>query len=319
MRIFFLFIPFILFANDLIIKYLNLKPFYYQNQIINLKIKIISPVNDLNISGTNAKLNITNQNPYIYIINTKFKADNFPKYIFITSNSDLINKTIYLNQILKIKKLNKIKNFSNVLATELNISEPIALKTKNNKILLSFTIKCKNCNLEDFNLTNNEKFTIINLNTATYIVTLPKNTQKFSFYYFNLKTQTFEKILIPIKLKDETISTQTNINPKENIFFTPLNILILIFIALFLTLFLIFQQIWILIFPLILGGYLIYQFIPKGEIYLYKGQKVTILPTSNSTVIYIIKKDQKAKVLARSRNYVEIKIKNKIGWVHENN
>jgi len=318
MRIFFLFLPLILFANDLIIKYLNLKPFYYQNQIVNLKIKIISPINNLNISNTNnVKLNIYNPNPYIYILDIKFKADNFPKYIFITSHK--INKTIYLNKILNIKKLNKIKNFSNILANELNISEPIALKTKNNKILLSFTIKCKNCNLKDFNLTDNEKFTIINPNTATFLVTLPQNIKKFNFYYFNLKSQTFKKISIPVKIKDETISTQTNINPKENIFFTPLNILILILIALFLILFLIYQKIWILLFPLILSGYLIYQFIPKGEIYLHKGQKVTILPTPNSTVIYIIEKNQKAKIIARSRNYVEIKINNKIGWVNENN
>jgi len=318
MRIFFLFLPLILFANDLIIKYLNLKPFYYQNQIINLKIKVISPINDLNISSTNnIELNITNPNPYIYVLNTKFKADSSPKYIFIISQK--INKTIYLNQILKTKKLNKIKNFSNILADELNISEPIALKTEEDKILLSFTVKCKNCNLKDFNLTDNEKFTIINSNTATFIVTLPQNIRNFNFYYFNLKSQSFKKISVPVKIKDETISTQTNINPKENIFFTPVNILILILIALFLILFLIYQKIWILIFPLILSGYLIYQFIPKGEVYLHKGQKVTILPTSNSTVIYIIKKDQKAKVIDRSRNYVEIKINNKIGWVNENN
>jgi len=215
--------------------------------------------------------------------------------------------------------LNTIPNFSGVLANELNISTPIALKTKE-KILLSFTIKCKNCNIKDFHLKNEENLTIINNNTASFIITLPINTKKLNFYYFNLKTQTFNKISVPIQLKENTISTQSNINPKENNFFTPLNILLLIIIALFLTIFIIFQKIWILIFPLIIGGYLISQLIPKGEIYLKKGEKVTILPTENSTIIYVIKKNQKAKILNKTNNYVQIKINNKIGWVkNENN
>ena len=318
MRIIFLLIPLFLLSNDLIIKYLNLKPFYYQNQIIDLKIKIISPFNDLNITSTNnVQIKISNKNPFIYIINSRFKNTKNPKFIFITSQE--VNKSIYLNELINTKTLSTIPNFSGVLADELNISTPIALKTKE-KILLSFTIKCKNCNIKDFHLKNEENLTIINNNTASFIITLPINTKKLNFYYFNLKTQTFNKISVPIQLKENTISTQSNINPKENNFFTPLNILLLIIIALFLIIFIIFQKIWILIFPLIIGGYLIFQIFPKGEIYLKKGEKVTILPTKNSTVIYIIKKNQKAEILNKTKNYVQIKINNKIGWVkNENN
>jgi len=316
MRFLLFFLPLFLLSESLIIKYLNLKPFYYENQIINLNIKIISPVKNLNITSTyNIKLNISNKNPYIYLLNLKFKANNNPKFLFISSNE--INKTIFLNSKINIKQLNKINNFSNLLADELNISTPVAIKSPNNNIILSFTIKCKNCNLKDFHLTNKEKLKIINSNTATYLANLPKNTQNFEFYYFNTKKQTYQKVSVPIKLKDETISTQTNINPKENKFFTPLNIFILIIIAIFLLFFLIFQKIWILIFPIIIGGFLIHSLLPKGEIYLHKGDKLTILPTYNSTVIYIVEKDQKVKILNRSRDYVEVKIKNKIGWVKQ--
>ena len=94
--------------------------------------------------------------------------------------------------------------------------------------------------------------------------------------------------------------------------------MILIIIAFFLILFLIYQKIWILIFPLLFFVIIIYQFIPKGEIFLKKGDKLTILPTYNSTIIYIIKKPQKAKILEKSRNYVEVKVNNKIGWINEN-
>jgi len=316
MRFLLIFFPFLLFSQNLIIKFINLKPYYYKNQIINLKFKVISPFTDLNFTSLNTEINITKQNPYIFLVNSIFKADNKPKKIFITSKE--INQTIDLNQTVHIKQLPKTANFCNVLAQNLSVKDPIATLS-HNKIFLSFTIKCNMCNLKDFHLNNDENLTLLNNNEATYLVTLPQNTKKFSFYYFNTKKEGFEKIEVPIKLKEDTISTQTNINPNDINFFTPVNILILIIIAIFLIIFLIYQRIWILIFPIILSALLIYQFLPKGKITLKKGDKLTILPTYNSTVIYIIKKRQKVDILAKSRNYVEVKINNKIGWVNENN
>ncbi len=315
MKFLLIFFPLFLFAQDLIIKYLNLKPYYYQNQIINLKFKVISPVNDLNFTSPNIELNVSNQTPYIYIINARFKADYSPKNIIIISSE--INSVIDLNKVIKIKNIQPIKNFSNVLAKSLSIKDAISTLS-NNKILLSFIIKCKNCNINDFHLKKDENLTVLNQNEAAYLITLPQNTKNFSFYYFNTQTENFKKITIPIKLTEDTISTQTNINPNEKTFFTPINILILIIIAVFLILFLIYQQIWILIFPILFFIIIIYQFIPKGEIFLKKGDKLTILPTYNSTVIYIVKKPRKVKILDKSRNYVEVKINNKIGWVNEN-
>jgi len=144
---------------------------------------------------------------------------------------------------------------------------------------------------------------------------VPKNKKKIEFYYFNLKQEKFNKIEIPIILKQETISTQTDLNPEENRFFTPLNILILGIIAFFLIIFIIYQKIWILFFPLILGGYLIYVILPKGELILKRNTKVQILPTKQSTVIYITKEPQKAKILNKTDNYTKVEINKKIGWV----
>ncbi len=317
MRLFLILLPLFLFAQNLIIKYVNLKPYYYQNQIINLHIKIISPVKDLNCTSPDIKLNVEHKNPYIYNLTAIFKADyNTSKNIIIISNK--INKIIDLNNIIKIKKLQKVQNFSNILADSLNICSPISTLS-NNKILLSFTIKCKNCNINDFHLKNDENLTVLNNNEASYLVTLPKNIKKLSFYYFNIQKENFEKIVIPVKLKEAVISTQTNINPNANNIFTPINILILIFIALFLILFLIYQKIWILIFPILLSLFIIIQFLPKGEAVLSKGTKLTILPTYNSTVIYILQKNRKVKILQKSRNYIEVKINNKLGWTNENN
>ena len=147
---------------------------------------------------------------------------------------------------------------------------------------------------------------------------LPKNKKSFKFYYFNTSENKFNKIEIPIILKENIISTQTDINPNENKFFTPTNLFILTLIAISLIIFLIYQSTWLLIFPFLFSILILIQFIPKGEIVVKKGTKLQILPTSTSTVFYIVKKDTKAKILNKRNNYIKVKIDNKIGWVNEN-
>jgi len=313
MRVILLLIPFFLFAE--IIKYENLKPYYYENQIINLKAKIVLPKpKEIIAIPSNVEVNLSKKNPYIYYINIKFKADNSEHKLILVSQK--FYKEFNLNSIIKIKKINPPKNYSNILANKLEIINPISSKYKNNNILVSFTLKCDNCNIKDFNLSAKEQnLTLISNNEASYYMIVPKNKKKIEFYYFNLKQEKFNKIEIPIILKQETISTQTDLNPEENRFFTPLNILILGIIAFFLIIFIIYQKIWILFFPLILGGYLIYVILPKGELILKRNTKVQILPTKQSTVIYITKEPQKAKILNKTDNYTKVEINKKIGWV----
>ncbi|GAB6045058.1 hypothetical protein JCM11957_06560 [Caminibacter profundus] len=313
MRVILLLIPFFLFAE--IIKYENLKPYYYENQIINIKAKIVLPKpKEIIAIPSNVEVNLSKKNPYIYYINIKFKADNIEHKLILVSQK--FYKEFDLNSIIKIKKINPPKNYSNILANKLEIINPISSKYKNNNILVSFTLKCDNCNIKDFNLSAKEQnLTLISNNEASYYMIVPKNKKKIEFYYFNLKQEKFNKIEIPIILKQETISTQTDLNPEENRFFTPLNILILGIIAFFLIVFIIYQKIWILFFPLILGGYLIYVILPKGEVILKRNTKVQILPTKQSTVIYITKEPQKAKILNKTDNYTKVEINKKIGWV----
>ena len=314
MKLILLFFPLFLFSNS-IVKYLNLKPFYYQNQIASLKIKVISNENNLSFFSPNLNIEVNKTNPYIYLLNVKFKADkNSSKNIFILPTNEIIN----INKHIKIKNLPSIPSaFSNTFADNLKILNPISTII-DNKIILSFTIKATNANLKDFKIKDGN-LTLLNQNEATYFIYLPLNTKNFTFYYFNTQKDNYQKISIPIVLKENTISTQTNINPEEDKFFTPLNILILTVIAFFLIVFLIYQKIIILLIPILLGAYLIISSIPKGEKILIKNSKVRILPTQNSTVFYSPTTNTKVQILKKSQNYTKIKIDNKIGWVKNEN
>jgi hypothetical protein len=182
--------------------------------------------------------------------------------------------------------------------------------------MVSFTINAKNANLKDFTLhLKDENLTLVSANKATYFGLVGKDKKKIIFYYFNTQNDNFQKISIPINIKEQTISTQTDLNPEENTIFTPVNILILSFIAFLIIVFLVYQKIWLLIPPILLSALLIYMNLPKGEAFLARGTKIYILPTINSTVFYIAPIGTKVEILKKEKHYTKVKINNKIGWV----
>ncbi|QCT94506.1 hypothetical protein FE773_04735 [Caminibacter mediatlanticus TB-2] len=313
-----LFIPFFIFAE--ILKYENIKPYYYPNELVNFNIRVILPTpKKINVTTSyNVETNLTQINPYIYLLNVKFLANNEPHKLIIISKK--FYKEINLNNLIKIKKIIPPKNYSNIVADDLKIENPIATKYDKNHTILNFNILCKNCFIKNFKVSSYEQnLTTISQNKASYYVILPKNIKEFTFFYFNSNKQTFEKIKIPVIITQNIISTQTNINPEDEKIFTPLNILILILIAFSLIIFLVYQKIFILLLPILLSISLLLKILPKGEIEIKKGTKVQILPTKQSTIIYISNKNEKAQILNKTKNYIKIKINNKIGWIKSEN
>ncbi len=315
MRYLIILFPFLLIAE--IIKYENIKPFYYENQSVNFNIKIILPQpKKLTITPSyNVETNLTKINPYIYNLNVKFFATNESHKIILIAKK--FYKEIDLNKLITIKNiLPPPKNYSYIVTNNLKVINPIAAKYDKNNILLNFNIKCNNCLLKDFNIPNyKQTLKLIKPNEASYNIILPINTKNFTFYYFNPDNSTFDKVTIPIILNQQTISTQTDINPEESKFFTPINILILILIAFSLLIFIVYQKIFLLIFPILFSLLIVIQFIPKGNIVLKKNTKIQILPTPQSTIIYITNHQTQAEVLNKKDGYIKVKIKNKIGWV----
>jgi len=316
MRYLILLIASLLFSSDLIIQYLNLKKEYYENQIISLKLKIITP-QDINltfIQPLESEINVTKPSKFIYIVNLKYRNNDEIKKFFIIGTN--IYKEITLNNLYSSKSLQKVKNFCNVLADKFNISNPLASKYNDKYNMLSFTIETKNANLKDFSLNlKDENLTIISPNKATFFGLIKKNINNLTFYYFNTQTDNYEKITVPINLKAETISTQTDLNPEEKTIFTPSNIFLLSIIGLLLIIFLVYQKVWLIIPPLLLSIFLIYLNLPKGSGYLERGTKVYILPTSQSTVFYIAPIGTNVDILKKEKHYTKIKLNNKIGWV----
>ena len=304
------------FSANLIIRYPNLKKEYYENQIIDLNIKVITPkeMNLTFIPPLGGEINVTKTNPFVYNINVRYKNNDEIKKLFIVSKN--IYKEIPLNDLYSTKQVDKIRDFCNVLAKNLQIKNVISSKYNDRYNMISFTLTGEDANLNDFTLhLKDENLTIVSSQKATYLGLVENNKKALNFYYLNTEKDNYQKMNVPINIKSETISTQTDLNPEENTLFTPINILILSTIAVLILIFLIYQKIWLIFPPLLLTAYLIYINMPKGEMFLNKGIKIYILPTNNSTVFYETPLGTKVKILKKTSNYTKIQIQNKIGWV----
>ena len=316
MRFLALFFSLYLFAADLIIQYPDLKKEYYENQIINLHIKIISP-KETNLSFIppyGSEINATTSNGLVYDVFIKFKNKENPKLFIIGTNS---YKEINLSSLYETKTIEKIPGFCNVLADDLNVTDFIASKYDGKYNMISFHLKTKNGDLSDFNLNfvKDSNLTLSTKENASYLGLIDKNLKIFSFYYYNTSIDNFKKISIPVNIKENVISTQTDLNPEQNSIFTPVNIIVLVLIAFLIIVFLVYQKIWILFFPIALFIILIINNLPKGEVYLERGTEIYILPTKNSTVFYKAPIGTKVKILKRLKHYTKIEINKKIGWV----
>ena len=69
---------------------------------------------------------------------------------------------------------------------------------------------------------------------------------------------------------------------------------------------------------IVLSGYGIYNYNPFGNATVKENVKVTILPTTNSTIFYSTKDKQKVEILGQREDFKKVLFSDgKIGWVRK--
>jgi len=320
-----LFFSLFLFGNEklVIAKFENLKPYYYNHQIVDLKLKIIT------ISDSNLRVYDDYNNTYPiqlngdhYISDIRFELNNsFPIiHISLDNNSELYETNITINS--QIKNLYPPRNFCNILADEFNITDTIITKYDDKYNMIYWTLNGKNANLKDFTLhLKDEKLYSLEQNgsiaTYSYSALIPIRHFNLKFSYFNLQDENYKSLNVKMVLKNETISTQTDIKPieKNNIYIIDAILAVFILILVFLY---IYKKGWgyIVLIVLILIG-LIFLNLPKKEIILKEGTKIHVLPFKQSTVFVVLAMDTKVKVLNEKNGYKKVEFNKYIGWVKD--
>ncbi len=275
------------------------------------------------------------------------KNNFYNTYFFKVKSSNFIMPTIqvlmYKNGkifeivTLKAKKITYTdvaednENFSNVIAKNLEI---ITHKTKqytNNQLLTILELKAEQGNLEDFNLKSFKEQGVNSIEensinqTAIYYAIIPIYTKRISFEYYNSDMNNFVKIQSQVVLKNELVSTQTDLNPNNSNILLYKKILFGSFSLLFFLLYLIRRRFLSIFMALIFLIIFILYNLPNEVLKVKKNSNIYILPTNNSTVFYKLDKIQKVEILNKKDDFLKIFFKKSntqkeiIGWIKENN
>jgi len=336
----------LLLANDinatikpkyLYLKYTSYPKQIYQNQIFSFELKAnilykqdyiintkITPYQ--NLAFLNDEIIWYKKNN---IITTKidFKATDkkpiFPTFVIelLDKNGTLIDSQTILPPNIEFKVLQQDELFSKVIAKDLKVLFTKTKQYSNNELLTYIELQATNSNLEDFRLSNLNllKQTLLSHNhikTLKLSIITPLSKKELQFTYFNTTNKEYTLVTIPLFLKDELVSTQTNINPNSNDLLIYKQMILIGIILILLIIFLWIKQKIVIFWVVLVTCVLIYISLPNQKINIPKGTKIYILPTSNSNIFKITNKVLEVEVLLKKENYIKILLPNNtVGWI----
>lgn len=328
--------------QDIFLSFIEKPAKIYVNQQFSIKIKAIVTTKDFDeiktkivpkddIKVLNIDDNWTKTDEFSYQKKFYFRAkeDNatLPQIFFeLYKDGNLSSSQEIPDLKLNILTLNKDRDFSNVLASWLDVLKVKTTHFDEENLMVVLEIVAKNANLKDFNLSYVTRGGIDSyvdnfpISRIYYYAIVPKYTDKLVFSYFNLKQNRFIKKSINLVLSDEDISTQSDLNPQNSSYNLYKNITYAIVSLILLLLFIKRRRIIYLLLFLVLIILFILGVNPLRSIKIAKNSKVYILPTKNSTLFYITKKRIRVKRLNKRENYIKIILPDgKIGWIKEKN
>ena len=265
---------------------------------------------------------VKNGNDSFYTFYFRADEDNF--HLPLLSIHDN-NSTTYLDTAdIPVKKLKARDDFCGVLAADMKIktSQASTYDEKNNLITLS--IEAFEANLESMHLKNVVEDGIENIKRkyakarAEYYAVVPAAQKKIRFTYFNTIKEQFVFLEAPITIIDYSVSTQSELNPKDDSFDKLKKMTFIGFTILFFLLFLWKRDFFYLIIAVILAITLVTFYIPNKKICVKEGAPLYILPTYTSQTSTNIDREINVPLLGKREEFNKIEYKNGIiGWVKD--
>ena len=219
----------------------------------------------------------------------------------------------------------KPSHFSNLICDDVKILSVKSKEFDEKNVMTVIDLKTTNGNLYDFRIKNAVDQGIDNikenneLSEMTYFVILPKGTKELEFDYLNSSENSYKKIIIPLSITDDSVSTQSNLNPKDSSFYF-YKIYLYIFIIVFLIAFFLYKRKRFAIYLVVLPLYLLYDLTLNNDNgVLQKNSNIYILPTENSTVFKTTEQDVKVEIINKHQNFVKVLFPDRqIGWAKKN-
>lgn len=275
--------------------------------------------------------NSNNSYKNLYFFKVYSQAFKMPTFQIVLYNEEEVVDVIYLEP----KELNytnialKDNQFSNVIAKEVKVLSSKTRQYSNNELLTVLEIEATQGNLEDFRLKEFEEQLLMSLEEnypkqkLIYNTIIPIHTKEIRFNYYDTQNNQFKKITVPIKLEEELVSTQTDLNPNDSNLEVYKKVALGVLTIFFIVMYLIKRKNSYIVIVVILSVLFFMYAKPNSAMVIEEETKIYILPTNNSTVFYITPQKQLVEILDKKEHFIKILFKlndhssKTVGWIKE--
>lgn len=261
-------------------------------------------------------------------------SDGFYTFYFKAHSGDFLlpklmitqtNETAYLDAAqIPVTALKPRKDFCGVLAAEMKVRTSQASTYDEENNLITLSIEAFEANLENMHLKKVVEDGIENIERknakarAEFYAVVPESQKELKFTYFNTIKEQYVFLQIPIVIRDYSVSTQSDLNPKEDSFNTVKK---MTFIGLSLFFFLLFlwkRDFFYLVLAVVFVITLLTFYAPQEKICVKQGASLYILPTYTSRISTDIGEEFNTSLLGKRTKFNKIEYQNGIiGWVKD--
>lgn len=260
---------------------------------------------------------------YFLVTDTGARLPNFEASLLTNSNKEY-KKTTLFGEELNVVALNPKSDFANIVADSFEVTSYKTTSYDALHNIVVFIATARNCYISSFKLKDVfkqgvESITESNIDSKiTYYAIINKNIDNFSFSYFNLTQNKFVQIDIPIVVNDDSVTTQSDLQPIDHS-----HERLKMSLATIAALMIFFIVIWkkkpkYLVLILIPITYIAFLAVPTKDVCIKKGSKVYLLPINNGTTFETTEEEYQLSKEGQTKNWIKIQLNNKkIGWVKD--
>ena len=256
-----------------------------------------------------------------YLLVTRQNATIPPVEIFLDAQQEY-EHTVLPPQKLNVIALNPNQEFCGIIAHDFTLTNFKTTSYDQNHNIIVFSATAHGTNIEALQFQNVVKQGVESVTPSydeskiTYYIIVDKKLELFRFNYFNLEQNRFVSIKIPIVVDDDSVTTQSDLKPKDQSHEQIKMYIAFGVAALGFVLILVRKKYIYLVFIALPLGYALYIAAPQEEICVKKGAKIHLLPVDNGTIFKVT--DTKRLFLKEGEvsNYTKVRLDNdKIGWI----
>jgi len=258
--------------------------------------------------------------------------DNFYTFYFKADHKDITIPRLFINdnghditlppQRIPIKKLKPREDFCGVLAADMKVKNSQVSHYDEKNYLVTLSIEAYEANLEDMSLPNVQESGVEELErngakaSAEFYAVIPTSQKQLKFTYFNTIKHQYVFISVPVELADATVTTQSDLNPKEDSFDKLKKYTFMVLTGFFLLMFLLHRDFFYLTLGVVSLITLLTFYIPHEKICIKQGAPLYILPTETSSISTKIDEQFETSLLGERADFRKIEYKKGIvGWV----